>query len=168
MGAYGAWGASSATDYRRPTGTAGKKKAGFSVVRTVQKGIGVAPLEAYSLLLTALMTLTMVLTVAAAMVAPSRAASSAITLASKTDEQGSIAVYGLLRYSEGSEPLLGGGLLIPSFLEEDDEDECVADSLVVVMLVVLLVGLVGGLLTVCVEPRRLRTIYEYTRLERPD
>jgi hypothetical protein len=106
------------------------------------------------------------LTVGAAMVAPSQAAWDARTLASKTDGQSSAVVYGLLRHSEGSTPLLGG-VLIPCFSEEDDEDECVAGSLAVGMLVVWPVGLVGGLLTVCGEPRRLRTIYEYTRLERP-
>jgi hypothetical protein len=168
MGAYGAWGASSAADYRRPTGAAGRKMAGFSVVRTVQRGNGVARPEASRPLLAALMILTMVLlTVGAALVAPSQAALDARTLASKTEEQSSTAVYGLLRYSEGPTPLLGGSVLIPSFSEEADEDECVVGSLAVGMLVVWLVGLVGGLLTVCGEPRRLRTIYEYTRLERP-
>jgi hypothetical protein len=132
------------------------------------RGNGVVRLEAYRPLLTALITLTMVLlTVGAAMVAPSQATWGARTLASKTDGQSSTAVYGLLRHSEGSTPLLGGGVLIPSFPEEDAEDECGADSLAVGMLVVWLAGLVGGLVTVCGEPRRLRTIYEYTRLERP-
>ena len=132
------------------------------------RGNGVARLEAYRPLLTALMTLTMVLlTVGAAMVTPSQAAWGTRMSASKTDEQSSTAVYGLLRYSEGSTPLLGDSVLIPSFSEEDDEDECVAGSLAVGMFVVWLVGLVGGLVRVCGEPRRLRTIYEYARLERP-
>ncbi len=114
------------------------------------------------------MTLTMVLlTVGAAMVAPSQAAWGPRTPASKTDEQSSTAVYGLVRYSEGSTPLLGGSVLIPSFSEEEVEDESVASSLAVGMLVVWLVGLVGGLVAVCGEPQRLRTIYEYARLERP-
>jgi hypothetical protein len=113
------------------------------------------------------MTLTMLLTVGAAIVVPSRAALEARTLASKTDEQGSTAVYGLPRYSEGYTPLLGASILIPSFSEEDDEDECLAGSLAVAMLVAWLVGLVGGLLRICGEPRRLRTVHEYTRLERP-
>jgi hypothetical protein len=115
-----------------------------------------------------LITLAMVLLmVGAAMVAPSQASWGARTPASKTDEQGSTAVYGLVRYSEGSTPFLGGSVLIASFSEEDVEDECVAGSLAVGMLVVWLVGLVGGLVTVCGEPRRLRTIYEVARLERP-
>jgi hypothetical protein len=133
-------------------------------MRTVQRGNRVVHLEACRPLLTALMTLTMVLlTVGTAVVAPSQAAWDARTSASKTDEQSSTTVYGLLRYSEGSTPLLGGRVLIPSFSEEADEDECVAGLLAVGMLVVL----VGGLLTLCGEPRRQRTIYEYTRLERP-
>ena len=132
------------------------------------RGNGVARLEAYRPLLTALMTLTMVLlTVGAAMVAPSQAAWGARTSASTTDEQSSTAVYGLVRYSEGSTPLLGGSVLIPSFSEEDVEDESVASSLAVGMLEVWLVGLVGGLVVVCGEPRGLRTIYEVARLERP-
>jgi hypothetical protein len=143
--------------------------AGLSVARTVhRRGNRVAPLEAYRPLLTALLTLTMLLTVGAAMVAPSRAARDATTLASKTDEQGATAVYGLPRYSEGSStPSLGGGVLMPAFSEEDDEEECLAGSFAVVVLVVWPVGSVGGLLRVRGEPRRLRTVYEYTRLERP-
>ena len=146
--------------------------AGLSVARTVhRRGNGVAPLERYRPLLTALMTLTMLLTVGAAMVAPSRAAWNARTLASRTlasntDEQGTTAVYGLPQYSEESTPLLDG-VLVHSFSEEDNEDECLAGSFAVVVLVVWPVGSVGGLLRVCGEPRRLRTVYEYARLERP-
>jgi len=110
----------------------------------------------------------LLLTVGAAMVAPSQAAWGARTPAPKTDELSTTAAYGLVRYSEGSStPLLGGSVLILFFSEEDDENECVGGLLAVGMLVLWLVGLVGGLLTVCGEPRGLRTIYEYTRLERP-
>jgi hypothetical protein len=165
MGAYGAWGASSASDYRQGA-RAERWLASTSCSR--YRGNGVAPLEAYRPQLTVLLTLTMVLlTVGAAMVASSQGALGPRTPASKTDEQTSTAVYGLLRYSEGSTPLLGGSVLIPSFSEGDNEDEGIAGSLAVGMLVVWLVGLVGSLVTVCGGSQRLRTLYEYTRLERP-
>jgi hypothetical protein len=167
MGACGAWRASSVTDSRQ--GQRAERWLATTSSCARYRGNGIARLEAYRPLLTALMTLTMVLlTVDAAMVAPSQAAwGASSTPASKMDEQSSAAAYGLLRYSEGSTPLLGGSVLIPSFSEEDDEDECVGGSLVVGMFVVWLVGLVSGLVRVCREPRRLRTIYEYPRLERP-
>ena len=122
-------------------------------------------------LLTALMTtLTMVvvLTVAsAAMATPSsKAAWGTRTAASKTGGR-SAAVYGPLRFSEGPTPLLGGSALSPSFSEDDEADGIAAGSLALGPLVVFLVCLVGSLMAAGREPRRMRTIYEYSRLERP-
>src|SRR5919202_6062536 len=128
MSACRAWRASSVTDSRQ--GQRAERWLATTSSCARYRGNGVARLEAYRPLLTALITLTMVLlTVGAAMVAPSQVAWGARTSASTTDEQSSTAVYGLVRYSEGSTPLLGVSVLIPSFSEEDVEDECVAGSL---------------------------------------
>jgi hypothetical protein len=116
-------------------------------------------------LLTALMTLTLLLTLGSAIAAPSNPGRGVRTTTAHMGRQ-STSVDGSLRSSESPIGLLGSGALIPSY-SEDDKDG-IADSLVLgMLLVVWLVGLVGGPVALCGEPQQLRTIYEYSRLERP-